>query len=92
MLTLGYMTLRGFDMNAGNVIVFSISLGIVVDNTIHLIYRFQEESQTEPDPAKATRIALNATAPAMVLTSLLIVGGLAVLLFSQFVPTRPRHR
>ncbi len=87
-LTLGYIAWRGYDMNAGNVIVFSISLGIVVDNTIHLIYRFREEHQLEPDVAKATRIALNATGPAMVLTSLLIVGGLAVLLFSQFVPTR----
>lgn len=87
-LTLGYINWQGYDMNAGNVIVFSISLGIVVDNTIHLIYRFQEEQRLEPDPRKAMRIALNTTAPAMVLTSLLIVGGLAVLMISQFVPTR----
>jgi predicted RND superfamily exporter protein len=87
-LTLGYINWQGYDMNAGNVIVFSISLGIVVDNTIHLIYRFQEEQRVQPDARKAMQIALNTTAPAMVLTSLLIVGGLAVLMISQFVPTR----
>lgn len=87
-LTLGYIGFRGYDLNAGNVIVFSISLGIVVDNTIHFIYRFQEENRLEPDVRKATRIALATTGPAMVLTSLLIVGGLAVLMISQFVPTR----
>jgi predicted RND superfamily exporter protein len=87
-LTLGYIAFRGYDLNAGNVIVFTISLGIVVDNTIHFIYRFQEENRLEPDVRKATRIALTTTGPAMVLTSLLIVGGLAVLLVSQFVPTR----
>jgi predicted RND superfamily exporter protein len=88
LLTLGYMGWRGYDMNAGNVIVFTISLGIAVDDTIHLLYRFREEHHTQPNVVQATRSALAGTGPAIVLTSLLIVGGLAVLLFSQFVPTR----
>ncbi len=88
LLTLGYMGWRGYDMNTGNVIVFTISLGIAVDDTIHLLYRFREEHHTQPNAREATRSALRGTGPAMVLTSLLIVGGLAVLLFSQFVPTR----
>ena len=87
-LTLGYMGWRGYDMNAGNVIVFTISLGIAVDNTIHLLFRFREEFPKHPTAVEATRAALKGTGPAMVLTSLLIVGGLAVLLLSQFVPTR----
>ena len=87
-LTLGYMGWRGYDMNAGNVIVFTISLGIAVDNTIHLLFRFREEYKQHPTAIEATRAALEGTGPAMVLTSLLIVGGLAVLLLSQFVPTR----
>ena len=36
-LTLGYVGLRGYDLNAGNTIVFAISLGIAVDNTIHFL-------------------------------------------------------
>lgn len=87
-LTLGYMGLRGFDMNAGNVIVFAISLGIAVDDTIHFLFRFREESKREPDPGRAVQAAMQGTGPAMILTSFLIVGGMAVLLFSEFVPTR----
>ncbi len=87
-LTLGYMGLRGYDMNVGNVIVFTISLGIAVDDTIHLLFRFREEQQKHADGNLAARAALTSTGSAMVLTSLLIVGGLGVLLFSQFVPTR----
>src|SRR5690606_34696738 len=49
LVTLGYMGWRGFDMNAGNVIVFTISLGIAVDNTIHYILRFREEFASDPD-------------------------------------------
>ncbi|MCH8856212.1 MAG: MMPL family transporter, partial [Proteobacteria bacterium] len=44
-LTLGYMGIRGLDMNAANVIVFTISLGIAVDDTIHFLYRFREEQR-----------------------------------------------
>ena len=47
-VTFGYMGLRGFDLNAGNVIVFTISLGIAVDNTIHYILRFREEYRPRP--------------------------------------------
>lgn len=87
-LTVGYMGWRGYDMNASNVIVFAIALGIAVDDTIHFLFRFREEHKRESDAAQATSAALQGTGPAMILTSFLIVVGLAVLMFSQFVPTR----
>ena len=52
-VTFGYMGLRGFDLNAGNVIVFTISLGIAVDNTIHYILRFREEFANDPHMERA---------------------------------------
>ncbi len=88
LLTLGYIGLRGYDLNAGNVIVFSISLGITVDNTIHFLSRFQEEYARESDIHRAIRLTFESTGRAIVLTTLLIVFGLTVLLFSTFVPTR----
>lgn len=86
-LTAGYMGLRGFDMNAGNVIVFTISLGIAVDNTVHLLIRFREEAANH-DAVHAVQRALQGTGRAIVITGLLVVLGLAVLLLSDFVPTR----
>jgi len=86
--TVGYMGLRGYDLNVSNVIVFSISLGIAVDDTIHFLARFREEISKTDDRNEAIRRTLQGAGRAIVLTSLLIVVGLSVLMFSEFVPTR----
>jgi predicted RND superfamily exporter protein len=82
------MGLRHFDLNAGNVIVFTISLGIAVDNTIHYILRFREEFARDPDIDRATWKTLIGKGQPMCLSTFLTVVGLAVLLFSDFLPTR----
>ncbi len=87
-LTWGYIGMRGYEMNAGNVVVFAISLGIAVDNTIHFLARFREEVQLDGDIPEAIRRSYHGTGRAIVLTSVLIVAGLSVLLLSQFVPSR----
>ena len=87
-LTLGYMGLRGYDMNVGNVIVFTISLGIAVDDSIHFLFRFREELNRAGNVEEAVVRTFEGTGRAIVITSILIVAGLAVLLFSDFVPTR----
>ena len=87
-VTFGYMGLRKFDLNAGNVIVFTISLGIAVDNTIHYILRFREEYAKDPQMERATWKTMLGKSQPMCLATLLTVIGLAVLLLSDFVPTR----
>lgn len=86
-MTLGYMNLRGYELTAGNVIVFAISLGIAVDDTIHFLARYRDECRTA-DPSDAIRGTLSTSGRAIVLTSVLVVSGLSVLIFSDFVPTR----
>jgi uncharacterized protein len=87
-VTFGYMGLREFDLNAGNVIVFTISLGIAVDNTIHYILRFREEYGKDPHMDRATWKTMLGKSQPMCLSTLLTVIGLAVLLLSHFLPTR----
>ena len=87
-LTLGYMGLRGYDMNVGNVIVFTIGLGIAVDDSIHFLFRFREELQRTDDVEDAVGRTFQGTGRAIVITSVLIISGLSVLLLSDFVPTR----
>ena len=86
--TLGYMRVRGLELNAGNAIVFAVGLGIAVDDTIHFLARFREELTAGADVAAAVKNTLAASGRAIVLTSLLILAGLSALLFSEFVPTR----
>ncbi len=87
-LTLGYIGLRGYSLSMSNVIVFAISLGIAVDDTIHFLARFREEIQNESDVVEAIRRTCLGTGRAIVMTTILIVCGLAILLLSAFVPTR----
>lgn len=85
--TLGYLYLRGYELTAGNTIVFAISLGIAVDDTIHFLARYRDESRSR-EPAAAIAATLHSSGRAIVLTSVLVVCGLSVLVFSDFVPTR----
>ena len=86
-MTLGYMHLRGYELTAGNVIVFAISLGIAVDDTIHFLARYRDERKRS-EPLQAVQNTLHSSGRAIVLTSVLVVSGLSVLVFSDFVPTR----
>jgi predicted RND superfamily exporter protein len=88
LITLGYMGLRGYDMNVANVIVFTICLGLADDNTIHFLYRFREELKIDGNVTAAIQRAFRGTGRAVVLTSLLLAAGTLVLMVSNFVPTR----
>jgi len=88
LVTLGYMGLRGFEMNVSNVIVFTISLGIAVDDTIHFLARFRELVKQHNDVALAVHHTYEETGRAIVIVTVLVVSGLSVLLFSDFLPTR----
>ncbi|MCH2203328.1 MAG: MMPL family transporter [Fuerstiella sp.] len=87
-MTLGYMYLRDYELTAGNVIVFAISLGIAVDDTIHFLARYHEESKRDTVTPIVIAEALRSSGRAIFLTSLLVVSGLSVLVFSDFLPTR----
>ncbi|MCH2117752.1 MAG: MMPL family transporter [Pirellulales bacterium] len=93
-VTLGYMGLMaglgfsGYAMSTGNVIVFAISLGIAVDDTIHFLARFRDEARQGGSADEIVRRTCLGTGRAIMLTSLLIVIGLSVVHLSQFVPTR----
>ena len=87
-LTLGYMHLRGYEMNVSNVIVFTISLGIAVDDTVHYLARFREEMIHRRDVLQAVHHTYEASGRAMLIVTLLVISGLAVLLLSDFLPTR----
>lgn len=87
-VTLGYLGWRGYDLNVANVIVFAISLGVAVDDTIHFLSRFVEERAAGHEVGAAIRQVLTSAGETMILTTVLIVSGLSVFFFSDFMPTR----
>lgn len=88
LIVLGWLGLRGLELNVAHVIVLSISLGIAVDDTVHFMLRFQEEFARDGRVEGALLRTFAGCGGAIFLTSFLIVAGLSVLLFSDFLPTR----
>ena len=87
-VTMGYMSLRDVPINAATAIIFSISIGLAVDGTIHLLARFREERTDDTLADDALMRSARGTGKAIILTYLALMLGFGVMLFSSFVPVR----
>jgi len=87
--TMAYMVVRQIPLNAATVIIFSISLGLAVDGSIHVLARFREETRERGFRAHPALIrAARGTGRAIVISCVTLMAGFAVLLASNFVPVR----
>ncbi len=87
LFTAGLMGWLGIDLNFSTVTVFSISLGIAVDTTIHYLARLRLEIGKDGDPRGAMRRAVRGAGGAMILSTALLVFGFGAILTSNFVFT-----
>ncbi|MBA2661784.1 MAG: MMPL family transporter [Bradymonadaceae bacterium] len=87
-MTFGYMGIMGIDLNTSTVIIFAISLGIAVDDSIHFFARFKEEMAKTDDTREAILATYFGAGRAILLTSVMLLVGLIVLVMSDFMPTR----
>jgi hypothetical protein len=85
---MAWMVLRGMPLNIATGVIFSISIGLAVDGTIHVLARFREERQKHLGKSVALIRAARGTGRAIVITCLTLMLGFGVLLFSSFVPVR----
>jgi len=83
---LGLMPLFGISLNPGSVMVAAVALGIVVDDTTHLLVAMQRQLANTPDAASALQAAIAEIAPQLALTSLVLIGSMVVLTFGRFAP------
>lgn len=87
--TMAYMVVRGIPLNAATGIVFSVALGLGVDGSIHVLARFREETREKGFLAHAALIrAARGTGRAIVVSSVTLAAGFAVLLWSSFIPVQ----
>ncbi len=66
-----------------SVCAFTVCLGIVVDDTIHFLSRFEEERKTARSRAEAIRNAFGNVGVAMVMTTAVLVAGFGTVAFSD---------
>ena len=67
--------------------IAAITIGIAVDNSIHYIYRFKEEYNKIQDYKKTLTVCHSTVGSAILNTSITIVFGFSILVFSKFIPT-----
>ncbi|GAB63681.1 MAG: hypothetical protein DWB56_09485 [Candidatus Jettenia sp.] len=85
-ITLGLMGFTGMKLDAATIMIASIALGISVDNTIHIFYRFKKEFSRDADYSKAVCRTLQGAGKTALFTSLSAAFGFMVFSFSGFKP------
>jgi predicted RND superfamily exporter protein len=84
---LGLIGLLGIPLDMMTITIAAITIGIAVDNSIHYIYRFKEEFIKHKDYIKTLKICHSTVGVAILNTSITIVFGFSILVFSKFIPT-----
>ncbi len=87
-LTATFLVLTGRPLSMTAVIVFSICLGMAVDDTIHFVNRFQRELKVDNDVQAAVLRSYRDVGSAMIMTSLVLFVGFGSLFVSEMPPTR----
>ncbi|MDO9529454.1 MAG: MMPL family transporter [Syntrophales bacterium] len=85
-LNFGIMGIFGIPLNTGTAMVAAIAIGIAVDDTIHLMTRYNTEMRLLQSQDKAVNVCIHAEARPVISTSIALALGFAVLGFSNFVP------
>jgi predicted RND superfamily exporter protein len=83
----GFMGLVGIDLKASTIIIFTISFGIAVDDTIHFLSKLKLELAKGIEVDLALKNTYVSTGKAIVITSVILFSGFASLMFSTFQST-----
>lgn len=86
-LTAGFIGFAGIDLNMSTAIVFTIAFGIAVDDTIHFLSRYRQEMAQGRTNLFALRRTFISTGKAIIITTIILLGGFGSLIFSDFLST-----
>jgi predicted RND superfamily exporter protein len=88
-MTAGIMGLANIPLKPSTILVFSIALGITVDNTIHYLAKYRQELKVHNWKIKESALlAIRETGASMVYTSLVLLFGFGCFAASEFEGTR----
>ena len=87
MTVTGVMGWLGFKINMGAAMIAAVSMGLAVDSSIHYIQAFLRARHSGKSVGHAIAEVQQTVGYAMILSTLALVAGFAVLATSEFVPT-----
>jgi phenylacetate-coenzyme A ligase PaaK-like adenylate-forming protein len=86
--TTAAMALLGVRLDVATIMVASIALGIVVDDTIHVLHAWRRGLELRGSAEGALEYALGVAGRPTILTAVILVGGFGMLTLSDFQPPR----
>jgi hypothetical protein len=81
---LGLMYLLGIEFKITTAILFTVAFGIVVDDSIHFMTRLRQELMTGKNLIYGLKRTFLETGEAIIQTSIILVAGFGLLIFSEF--------
>jgi predicted RND superfamily exporter protein len=88
-VTAGIMGWFGIPLKPSTLLIFSIALGITVDNTIHFLARYRQELKYKRwDLKDCVSISIQETGLSIIYTSVILFFGFIVFVFSDFGGTQ----
>lgn len=87
-LGLGFMSLLKISLNPGTVMIASIILGIVVDDTVHFLFRLKHQTDQGADIESGIAATVTEAGRPIIITSLALFAGFAVWTFASVVPAQ----
>lgn len=89
LFTAGFMGYCGIPLKMSTILVFSIALGIGVDNTIHYLARYRlQMKMNNNDIKKSVMAAILETGPSMIYSASILICGFLIFAFSSFGGTK----
>jgi predicted RND superfamily exporter protein len=87
-LPLALMAATGITLRIGTAVVLAIALGIVVDNTLHIIIRLRAQAAAGGGTSSQIDRAMRGTGRAVIFTTIALVGGFLSMLSNQLLAIR----
>jgi predicted RND superfamily exporter protein len=81
------MWIGGIDLKISTSLIFTLAFGIAVDDTIHLLAKYKLEIKKGKSHSLALKRSYLSSGKAIIVTTLILVGGFLTLLFSSFAST-----
>ncbi len=69
-------------VNLAVAVIFCVTLGIVVDDTIHFVWKYQQARREGKNSKTAVDIAIRKSIPAITITTIVLCSGFSILSFS----------
>ncbi|UCH19561.1 MAG: MMPL family transporter [Deltaproteobacteria bacterium] len=82
-IAMGFMGFMHIPLDLNSLMIGSIALGIVVDDTVHFMYNFQKFYNRRCDPYYAVQKTLLGVGRALIITSLVLATGFFILMCSS---------